>query len=230
MSKQKIVVLSGAGVSADSGLKTFRDMGGLWEGYDVMEVASPGGWQKNPELVLGFYNERRRQLIDAKCNDGHLALAKLETKYDVTIITQNVDNLHEQAGSTNIIHLHGILTKSQSTADPSLVYEINGTELNVGDKCEKGSQLRPYIVWFGEMVPMMDEAIPITEKADIFIVVGTSLEVYPAAGLINYVPEEATKYVVDPKIPTGSSTYINTIFIEERAAVGVPKLVDKLLS
>lgn len=217
-------------MSADSGLKTFRDMGGLWEGYDVMEVASPGGWQKNPELVLDFYNERRKQLVDAKPNDGHIALAKLESKFDVTIVTQNVDNLHEKAGSNNIIHLHGVLTKSQSTADANLVYDINGTELNLGDKCEKGSQLRPHIVWFGEMVPMMDEAIPIAEQADIFMVVGTSLEVYPAAGLINYVPEEITKYVVDPNIPTTSSNHINTIFIEERAAVGVPKLVDKLLS
>jgi NAD-dependent deacetylase len=188
--KKKIVVLSGAGISAESGIATFRDSNGLWEGHNVMDVASPEGWQKNPKLVLDFYNERRKNGLTAQPNAGHLALVKLEEKYDVVIITQNVDNLHERAGSTHVIHLHGELFKSRSTADENLVYDIQGWELKLEDVCEKGSQLRPHIVWFGEMVPMIEKAIIEASLADIFIVVGTSLLVYPAAGLIDYVADE----------------------------------------
>ena len=202
--KKKLVVLTGAGISAESGIATFRDNNGLWEGNDVMEVASPEGWRRNKALVLDFYNQRRRQAKTVNPNKAHLTLAKLEQDFDVTIITQNVDNLHERAGSSKIIHLHGELFKSQSTLDPALVYEMKGTEINVGDKCEKGSQLRPFIVWFGEMVPMMEPAIELALQADIFAVIGTSLQVYPAASLIQYAPENAVKYIIDVKIPMTS--------------------------
>jgi NAD-dependent deacetylase len=198
---KKLVVLSGAGISAESGIPTFRDSNGLWEGYDVMQVASPEGWQANPELVLDFYNQRRKRALEVKPNRGHEILAQLEKYYDVTIVTQNVDNLHERAGSSHVIHLHGSLFESRSTADETLVYPIEGWELKLGDCCEKGSQLRPNIVWFGEMVPLMEVAAEYASMADIFIVVGTSMVVYPAAGLINYVPYEAMKYIVDPKLP-----------------------------
>ena len=203
---KKIVVLTGAGISAESGIKTFRDANGLWEGHDVMEVASPEGWHANPELVLNFYNERRKQALNAKPNRGHEILAELERDFEVTIITQNVDNLHEKAGSTHVMHLHGELFKSQSTADEKLVYDMKGWELNLGNLCEKGAQLRPHIVWFGEMVPMMDKAVLKARNADIFIVVGTSLAVYPAAGLIHYVPENIPKFIIDPNIPEILST------------------------
>jgi NAD-dependent deacetylase len=225
---KKIVVLSGAGISAESGLSTFRDSGGLWEGYDVMEVASIEGWYKNPQLVLEFYNMRRKQALDARPNAGHYVLAKLEEKYEVTIITQNVDNLHEKAGSSKVIHLHGELYKSQSTANPALIYEINGWELNPGDVCEKGAQLRPYIVWFGEAVPMMDIATEIAPEADIFIVVGTSLQVYPAAGLINYVKKETPKYIIDPKPPAVSGLH-NLHFIKATGSSGLSTLAGELL-
>jgi NAD-dependent deacetylase len=198
---KKLVVLSGAGISAESGIPTFRDSNGLWEGHDVMQVASPEGWQANPELVLDFYNQRRKRALEVKPNRGHEILAQLEKYYDVTIVTQNVDNLHERAGSSHVIHLHGSLFESRSTADETLVYPIEGWELKLGDCCEKGSQLRPNIVWFGEMVPLMEVAAEYACMADIFIVVGTSMVVYPAAGLINYVPYEAMKYIVDPKLP-----------------------------
>jgi NAD-dependent deacetylase len=198
---KKLVVLSGAGISAESGIPTFRDSNGLWEGYDVMQVASPEGWQANPELVLDFYNQRRKRALEVKPNRGHEILAQLEKYYDVTIVTQNVDNLHERAGSSHVIHLHGSLFESRSTADETLVYPIEGWELKLGDCCEKGSQLRPNIVWFGEMVPLMEVAAEYASMADIFIVVGTSMVVYPAAGLINYVPYEAMKYIVDPNLP-----------------------------
>lgn len=198
---KKLVVLSGAGISAESGIPTFRDSNGLWEGYDVMQVASPEGWQANPELVLDFYNQRRKRALEVKPNRGHEILAQLEKYYDVTIVTQNVDNLHERAGSSHVIHLHGSLFESRSTADETLVYPIEGWELKLGDCCEKGSQLRPNIVWFGEMVPLMEVAAEYASLADIFIVVGTSMVVYPAAGLINYVPYEAMKYIVDPNLP-----------------------------
>jgi len=226
--KKKIVVLSGAGISAESGISTFRDSGGLWEGYDIMEVATPEGWKKNPELVLDFYNQRRKQAASVKPNAGHLALKSLEEKYNVVIITQNVDNLHEKAGSSHVIHLHGELFKSRSTLDPNLVYEMEGWELKLGDKCEKGSQLRPHIVWFGEMVPMMDVAMKEIRNIDIFIVVGTSLVVYPAAGLIDYVSDLIPKYVIDPNMPYVENRP-NLHLMEEKASTGLQKLAKKLL-
>ena len=227
--KKKIVVLSGAGISAESGIATFRDANGLWEGHDVMEVASPEGWRKNRQLVLEFYNQRRKNGLLAQPNAGHKALVKLEESFDVVIVTQNVDNLHEKAGSSRVIHLHGELFKTRSTLDPNLVYELKGWELNEGDRCEKGSQLRPHIVWFGEMVPLMETAVMETALADIFIVVGTSLLVYPAAGLLDYVADEVPKYIVDVKIPPVSPRP-NLHLIEEKASVGLEMLVNQLLN
>ena len=226
---QKLVVLTGAGMSAESGIRTFRDTGGLWEEYDVTEVATPMAWWKNQELVLRFYNERRRQLESAKPNKGHYGLAALEKHFDVTIITQNVDNLHERAGSTKIVHLHGELTKARSTTDPSLIYDIGYKDINKGDKCEKGSQLRPHIVWFGEAVPMMDEAARIAAGADIFVVVGSSLNVYPAAGLITSSPEKASLWLIDPNdvfVPIDRHVEI----IREGASKGVETLTRRLLT
>lgn len=225
---KKLVVLTGAGISAESGLKTFRDMGGLWEEYDVMQVASIDGWYRNPELMLRFYNDRRSQLAKAKPNAGHIGLAELENYFDVHIITQNVDNLHEQAGSTHIIHLHGELTKVRSTLDPSLIYDIGYKEVNWGDTCEKGSQLRPHIVWFGEAVPAMTEATAITQQADAFAVIGTSLNVYPAASLIDYAPKSAPVFLVDPN-EISASLYRKVDFINEKAGIGVGILRSKLL-
>ena len=224
---KNIVVLTGAGISAESGLATFRDSGGLWEGYKVEDVATPEAWHKNQKMVLDFYNERRKKALESKPNRGHEILAELQNDFDVTIITQNVDDLHERAGSNNVIHLHGSLFESRSTLDPSLIYKINGWELNLGDKCERGSQLRPNIVWFGEMVPLMEKAAYIASIADIFLVVGTSLVVYPAAGLINEVPRSIPKYIVDPKIPDVLPTP-NLYFISEKASIGMEK-VKKLL-
>jgi len=225
---KKLVVLTGAGISAESGLKTFRDMGGLWEEYDVTEVASPEGWEKNMELVLRFYNERRRQLRNSEPNNGHLALVELEKHFDVHIITQNVDDLHERAGSKKVLHLHGELKKAQSTGDSELVYEIEGTELNPGDKCEKGFQLRPYIVWFGEQVPAIIEAERICNSADIFLVVGTSMNVYPAAGLIDTIPPFAPVFLIDPH-PVTTSVRKKYTFIQEPASTGMQKLKKILL-
>ena len=224
---KKVVVLSGAGISAESGIPTFRDSGGLWEGFDISEVATPEGWRKNPELVLDFYNQRRRAAMNAKPNKGHIILAEMEKDFDVTIVTQNIDNLHEQAGSSHVIHLHGELFKSRSTADKNLVYPIDGWELNPGDQCEKGSQLRPHVVWFGERVPMMGPATDEVAQADIFIVVGTSLLVYPAAGLLDYTPHDALVYLVDPKTPNIQSVRNLTIF-EEQASSGLEKVRDDL--
>jgi NAD-dependent deacetylase len=227
--RKKIVVLTGAGISAESGIATFRDSNGLWEGHEVMDVASPEGWRRNPELVLNFYNERRKNAHQVKPNPGHLALAHLEENFAVTIITQNVDDLHERAGSTNVVHLHGKLFESRSTVDENLVYPISGWELKKGDLCEKGSQLRPNIVWFGEMVPMMEVAVAATQQADIFIVVGTSLVVYPAAGLIDYVPRGIPVYVIDPNLPPVAKRP-NLHLIAEKASTGVPivaALVEK---
>ncbi|MGD9327358.1 MAG: NAD-dependent deacylase [Cyclobacteriaceae bacterium] len=225
---KNLVVLTGSGISAESGIKTFRESGGLWEGYDVYEVATPEGWYKNPELVLEFYNQRRKQALESKPNEAHNILAELESHFNVTIITQNVDNLHERAGSGNIIHLHGELFKSRSTVDENLVYDMEGWELNIGDTCEKGSQLRPHIVWFGEMVPMMDVAARETMKADIYLVVGTSLVVYPAAGLLDYVGSEIPKFIVDPNMPEVSKRP-NLYLIEEKASTGMQKVRDVLL-
>jgi NAD-dependent deacetylase len=225
---KNLVILTGAGMSAESGIKTFRDSGGLWEEYDVMEVASPMGWLKNRDLVLKFYNERRRQLEKCIPNAGHYGIAALEKHFDVHIITQNIDNLHERAGSTKILHLHGELTKARSTADPDLIYDIGYNDINPGDKCEKGSQLRPHIVWFGEDVPMMDEAIRITSGADIFVVIGSSLNVYPAAGLIHYAPVTASLWLIDPKdVAVPLSRHVEVI--RAGASEGVKVLTEKLV-
>lgn len=225
---QKVVVLTGAGISAESGIATFRDAGGLWEGYDVMDVASPQGWDKNPELVLNFYNERRKAALKAEPNAGHFTLAKMEEYFDVTIITQNVDSLHEKAGSSHVIHLHGQLFHCRSTADEKLIYPMEGWELKLGDLCEKGSQLRPDIVWFGEMVPMMEVAALEACKADIFLVVGTSLLVHPAAGLLDLIADEVPKYVIDPKLPPLANRP-NLHLIEEKASTGVERVFRSLV-
>ncbi|MBC8052305.1 MAG: NAD-dependent deacylase [Sphingobacteriaceae bacterium] len=225
--KTKIVVLTGAGVSAESGLKTFRDSDGLWEGYNVYDVATPEAWERNPSMVQDFYNMRRKDVLGAEPNPAHYALRLLEDKFDVTVITQNIDNLHERAGSSNIIHLHGIITKSQSDINPKLVYDIAGWELNMGETCELGSQLRPHVVWFGESVPMIEKAAAIASKSDIFIVIGTSLAVYPAAGLINFVPYSSQKIIVDPNSPAVNAN--NLRVINGRAGKAVPQLVNDLL-
>ena len=230
---KKLVILTGAGISAESGIKTFRDANGLWEGHDVMEVASPQGWSKNKELVLDFYNQRRKQAKEVKPNRGHQILADLEKHFDIQIITQNVDNLHERAGSTNVMHLHGELFLVRSTKNPNLIYHIDeidskGWELKQGDLCEENSQLRPHIVWFGEAVPMIDKAIEQTLTADILVVVGTSLQVYPAASLINYVKPKTPVYVIDPNIPT-IHTERNVKFIEEIGSKGLEKLKNMIL-
>ena len=223
---KKLVVLSGAGMSQESGLKTFRDMGGLWEQYRVEDVASIEGWYRNPELVMNFYNERRKQLFETQPNAGHFAVAALENDFDVQVITQNVDDLHERAGSSKVLHLHGELRKARSTADPDLVYTLDHWELKFGDKCEKGSQLRPHIVWFGEAVPAFYEAIPMVEAADILLVVGTSMQVYPAAGLVNYTRPGVPVFVIDPVRP---DFYMkNVTYIEEKASVGMNILKSKL--
>jgi len=224
---KKLIVLTGAGMSSESGLRTFREMGGLWEEYDVMEVASPEGWAKDKDLVLRFYNERRRQLKDAEPNAGHIGLTELENYFDVHIITQNVDNLHERAGSSKVIHLHGLLTEARSTADPSLIYDIGYKEINLGDKCEKGSQLRPNIVWFGEMVPAISEAAEISSTADIYLVIGTSLNVYPAAGLLNYVASGTPIYLIDPN-PIEAYIGRKVNFIKEKAGKGMEILKQNL--
>lgn len=223
---KNLVILSGAGMSAESGIKTFREMGGLWEEYDVMEVASPQAWEQNPALVLRFYNERRKKLFEAKPNEGHIGIANLEKLFNVQIVTQNVDDLHERAGSTNVLHLHGELKKVRSTIDPSLIYTMDDWELKIGDTCEKGSQLRPHIVWFGEAVPAILDASEICSKADIFVVIGTSLNVYPAAGLINYVPSKTPIFLIDPN-NVGANKSFN--FIQEKASNGINILTKLLL-
>ena len=226
---KRIIVLTGAGISAESGLATFRDAGGLWEGHRVEDVATPQAWRRNQDLVLEFYNQRRKAALAAQPNQGHLILAELQNDFDVTVITQNVDNLHERAGSHHIIHLHGSLFESRSTLDPTLIYEVEGWELKIGDKCEKGSQLRPNIVWFGEAVPLMETAAQIAATADVFLVVGTSMVVYPAASLIDYVPNRTKKYVVDPRKPDILHVP-NVIFITERAGPGLAKIKSILMA
>jgi NAD-dependent protein deacetylases, SIR2 family len=226
--RKKLVVLTGAGISAESGIATFRDSGGLWEGYKVEDVATPEGWRKNSELVLDFYNQRRKKALEVQPNRGHYVLAELENHFDVTVITQNVDNLHERAGSTKVIHLHGSLFESRSTLDPLLIYPIDGWELKSGDRCERGSQLRPNIVWFGELVPLIETAATQSSRADLFLVVGTSLVVYPAAGLIDYVPAEVPKYLVDPKIPEVHHI-ANLKIIQDKASSGMEAVRDLLL-
>jgi NAD-dependent deacetylase len=226
--KQKLVVLSGAGVSAESGLKTFRDSDGLWEGYHVEDVATLFAWQVNMRLVQDFYNMRRKNVLEAEPNQAHYLLKQLEEKYDVQIITQNVDNLHERAGSSFILHLHGLITQAKSTYNDKLIYEIKGWEISMGDRCEFGSQLRPNIVWFGESVPNIEPAIKLVEQADIMLVIGTSLQVYPAAGLVQYFDLRKQLFVIDPqKVPVSRTKNIH--FIEAKATDGMLELV-KLLS
>ena len=223
---KKIVVFTGAGVSAESGIRTFRDSDGLWEEHRIEDVATPQGWAANKELVLKFYNQRRKQLLECKPNKAHILLAELEKKFTVEIITQNVDDLHERAGSSKVLHLHGELLKSRSTVDKSLVYQIDGWELKLGDKCQKGSQLRPHIVWFGEDVPLMTEAAKIAQTADIFCVIGTSLNVYPAANLLYYVSDNAQLFLIDPKPPKDLQARITVI--AKNATDGVEQFVEML--
>lgn len=226
--KPKIVVLTGAGISAESGLSTFRDSDGLWEGYNVNDVCTPEAWDRDPELVQNFYNMIRKSVLKATPNDAHKALVELEKKYRVVIVTQNIDDLHERAGSSNVIHLHGLITQSRSSIDPSLIYDIEGWELKMGEKCERGSQLRPHVVWFGEPVPMIERAATECADAHIFIIIGTSLVVYPAAGLIHYVPAGARKILIDPRVPSVSGVTGLEVYAE-KAGDGVPKVVEKLL-
>ena len=227
MNKKKLVVLTGAGISAESGLKTFRDSDGLWEGFNIEDVATPRAWKKDPKLVLEFYNYRRKNVAEANPNAAHIGLAELEKHFDVTIITQNIDDLHERAGSTNIIHLHGEIFKMRSEWNEELIYPIKD-DINIGDTAEDGAQLRPHIVWFEESVPKMDEAVPVVMSADIFVVVGTSLVVYPAAGLVNYTVPLVPKYIIDKKIPYTSSVN-NLTKIEKPATEGVELLKELLL-
>lgn len=224
MSKKKLVVLTGAGISAESGLKTFRDSDGLWEGYDINEVATATAWRRNPALVQEFYNMRRRNVKDAQPNGAHFALAQLEGDFDVHIITQNIDDLHERAGSTKVLHLHGEIFKMRSEKNESLIYPVHD-DIQMGDKAEDGAQLRPHIVWFEEPVPAMEAAIQVAKGAELFLIVGTSLVVYPAAGLVNYVPWQIPKYIVDKKVPSGSLLY-NLTAIEKPATEGMREFLE----
>ena len=221
---KKIVVFTGAGISAESGLGTFRDSGGLWDNYKIEDVATPEAFKRDPELVLEFYNIRRRQLLSTSPNPAHYALNKFQENFNFQIITQNIDDLHERSGSNNVLHLHGKLMESKSTIDDK-VYEIDGSELILGDLCPVGGQLRPNVVWFGEAVPSMDEAIEIVKNADVFIIIGTSLNVYPAASLINYTSNACEKYIVD----LNAMDEIGITSIKEKASIAVPKLVDQIL-
>ncbi|MDC1188229.1 NAD-dependent deacylase [Flavobacteriales bacterium] len=226
---KKIVVLSGAGISAESGISTFRDSNGLWENQRIEDVATPEGWNANPKLVLEFYNQRRKQLFEVEPNEGHKSLVKLEDFYDVQIVTQNVDDLHERAGSSNVLHLHGELKKVRSTIDHNLVYDLDHWELKSGDKCENGSQLRPHIVWFGEAVPNIMLAEENIRKADVLIIVGTSLNVYPAAGLVDLIKEGTKVYIVDPADVTVNGVE-NITVIKAGAVEGLAELVNELSS
>ncbi len=223
---KKLVVLTGAGISAESGLRTFRDSDGLWEGYNIEDVATPRAWKRDPALVLEFYNQRRRNVLEANPNEAHFGLAALEKNYDVTIITQNIDDLHERAGSSNVLHLHGQIFKMRSEWDEELIYDIK-EDIRLGDKAEDGAQLRPHIVWFEEPVPMIEKAIPIVQQADLFVVIGTSLVVYPAAGLVNFARTHIPKFIIDKKIPY-SAALPNLISIEMPATEGVKELVKQL--
>lgn len=228
---QRIVVLTGAGISAESGIRTFRDSNGLWEDHEVMDVASPEGWRRDQELVLRFYNARRAQLKEVQPNAAHAAIKQLEDHFLVNVITQNVDDLHERAGSKNVLHLHGQLKKARSTGNENLIYDWVD-DLNTGDLCESGHQLRPHIVWFGEAVPALEEAIRITSQADIVLIIGTSLQVYPAASLFAYAPPEANIFYIDPKPADNHQSQARGHFetIAKPASVGVPELVKKLVS
>lgn len=225
---KRLVVFTGAGISAESGIKTFRDSNGLWEEHKIEDVATPQAWVKNPALVQEFYNQRRKNLLEAKPNAGHQAIAELQKYFNVQVITQNVDDLHERAGSQKVLHLHGELMKVRSSGYPELIYSVKGWELKMGDLCEKGSQLRPHIVWFGEMVPEMDNAIELVQQADIFIVVGTSLNVYPAANLLDYASAEIPKFYVDPN-PDLVYNFADIKVIKQKAGIGLPDLADKLI-
>ena len=225
---KRIVVFSGSGISAESGIKTFRASDGLWENFKIEEVATPQAWKANPNKVLDFYRMRYEQILKAKPNPAHYALAALEDKYEVQIITQNIDDLHERSGSSKVLHLHGEILKVRSCIDPGYIKKLQGEYINIGDLCPKGGQLRPHIVWFGEMVPAMDEAMTLTSEADIFMVIGTSLLVYPAASLVNYAPTGIPKYLIDPEIPS-SSSMSGFHFIKENAARGVEELVAQLM-
>lgn len=225
--KKKLVVLTGAGMSAESGIATFRGSNGLWENHRIEDVASPEGWRKDPHMVLEFYNQRRKNVMEAKPNRGHIILAELQKDFDVQIITQNIDDLHERAGSKKILHLHGEIRKSRSTGDPDHIYDIHGWELKWGDRCEKGYQLRPHIVWFGEAVPMIEPAADLVSAADIFVVVGTSLQVYPAAGLVAYASPSIPKYIIDPFIPEVHGIR-NMIAIEKGAGEGLEELKTRI--
>ncbi len=231
MKQNLIAILTGAGMSAESGIETFRDADGLWENHDIADVASPDGWKKNKALVLKFYNDRRRQLFDVVPNAGHLALTELENKFDVHIITQNIDDLHERAGSKNIIHLHGELRKSRSTLDDTLIYDCL-EDINPGDKCLKGSQLRPHIVWFGENVPLIYDAVEIISKADVVIVIGSSMQVYPAAGLVDAAPKNTPVYYIDskPQLNYELKSRKNLRVIAKPATIGVREIVDEILN
>ena len=225
---KKIVVLTGAGISAESGIKTFRDANGLWEGHDVMEVASPEGFAKNPQLVLDFYNQRRKQLLAVKPNSAHYDLAKLEKNYEVTIITQNIDDLHERAGSSNVVHLHGELLKSRNIVNPNNIYDCK-KDIQVGDKDKDGYQLRPHIVWFGEAVPMLEKAIEIVSECDILVIIGTSMQVYPAASLVDYIMYNTPIYFIDPKPAVSESNYKNLKIIEATATKGMKIIMENYL-
>ncbi len=224
--KKRVVILTGAGISAESGISTFRDSDGLWEQYRVEDVATPEGYAKDKALVLDFYNQRRRQLKEVKPNEGHLQLVRLEEYFDVQIVTQNVDNLHEQAGSSHVLHLHGELTKARSERDSNLIVDIGYEDIHLGDKGPDGAQLRPYIVWFGEAVPNIEPAAELCERCDFFVVIGTSMNVYPAAGLIHYVPRESPCWLVDPKAVAVSRA---VKIYQEKAGTGVKKVVDELI-
>lgn len=226
--KLKLVVLTGAGISAESGLKTFRDSDGLWEGYNVYDVATPEAWQRNPVMVQEFYNLRRKAVLEAQPNNAHKLLAKLEHKFDVQIITQNIDNLHERGGSKNVLHLHGIITKAQSSINPNLLYDIDGWELKMGAQCALGSQLRPNVVWFGESVPNIPVAAKMVKNADVFLVAGTSLQVYPAASLVDYFNINNPMFVIDPK-PLSLANANNLHVITEKAVTGMQKLYEMLI-
>ena len=226
INKKKLIVLTGAGISAESGLKTFRDSDGLWEGFNVYEVATPNGFRTDPKLVLDFYNMRRRDVAKASPNAAHIGLAELEKEFDVQIITQNIDDLHERAGSKNVLHLHGEIFKMRSVKNNTKTYPIDG-DIHVGDLAEDGSQLRPFIVWFEEPVPMIEEAAKLVAAADIFVVIGTSLQVYPAAGLVNYAERNIPKFIIDKKIPYTSSLQ-NLTVIEKGAGEGINILIEKL--
>jgi len=226
---KNIIILTGAGISAESGIKTFRGSDGLWENHKVTDVATPEAWQRDPELVLRFYNQRRKQIRQAQPNKAHHALVDLEKGFNVNIITQNIDDLHERAGSTNVMHLHGEINQSRSSIDESLIYDVRDVEMKMGELCELNSQLRPNIVWFGEAVPMIEQAIPLMDKADIIIVIGTSLQVYPAAGLLDFAQPNTKVYNIDPN-STMDSTDNNLTIIKQNAGIAAPQLVQQLLN